>query len=662
MDIRYDRSNQGPNNVDIQVDTGSGFTSVFTDGVVNTAGENNDAIDLSFLTNITNTITFRLFAFNATAATGTFDIEERIVSDKGIIINGIVSALPCPGGTVTWNGTWSGTPDLNTEVIISANYNTSAGNFSACSLTIDAGVTLTVSDGTYVEVENDVTVNGTLSVQSSGNFVQRNDTGTFTVNPGGLARVNKQTASKAFWYYYTYWSSPVVGWSIAQAFPDAPGDRRFWFNAANFVDTNGDDIDDNGDDWQPAFGGDVMQPGVGYAATESRFHFPGATGTASFEGPFNTGNIDVPIFNNPANVSPAKSWNFIGNPYPSAIDFIAFQSANRFVVDGAAYFWSQASPPDVANAGNQNINFDLNDYAVFAVESGGSAGGGPDTPTQYIPSTQGFFIAGLTNRTATFTNDMRMADATSNSQFFKNSNSKKSLSNANRLWVNLTSDNGVFNQILVAYVDGATNNYDGLAYDAPKLLTGNYASALYSIIESESGKFAVQGKATSSLSENEVIKLGFATNIDVPTQYTLSLAQLEGDFLSNNPVYLKDNLLNTIHDLSASNYTFTSEVGEFNQRFEIVFIQASLSNNDEVLNAKELKIIELEDDQVQFSIYNGLSIKSVAIFDLLGRQLYTFNGTRSSETYTLNNLSSTIFIAKVALSNGSVITKKVIKK
>jgi hypothetical protein len=137
---------------------------------------------------------------------------------------------------------------------------------------------------------------------------------------------------------------------------------------------------------------------------------------------------------------------------------------------------------------------------------------------------------------------------------------------------------------------------------------------------------------------------------------------LQGDFLNSNAVYLKDNLLNTLHDLSASDYTFTSEVGEFNDRFEIVFSAASLSTDDITLNSKALKIIELENDNVQFSVSDDLSIKNVSVYDLLGRQLYNFKGNNNTEVFKLSNLSSSVFIAKVELSDGDIITKKAFKK
>lgn len=565
--------------------------------------------------------------------------------------------------TVTWNGTWSGTPNLTTEVIISANYNTSSSSFKACNLTVDPGVTLTVNDGTHVEVENDVVVNGNLFVTTEGSFVQNDNSGTFTVNPGGVSRVNKNTSIKNAWYYYTYWSSPVDGETIQDAFPNTDVDRRFSYNAANYVDANGDNIDDNADAWTYALGGDTMLPGVGYAATSGRFGFYPSTDNASFTGPFNTGNKSTTISYNPINT--AGSWNFIGNPYPSAIDFIAFQQANSAVIDGAAYFWSQASPPDAANPGNEPLNFNLNDYAAFTIGTGGVAGGVTGKiPTGYIASAQGFFVPALSTGTVTFTNAIRMADDINNSQFFKVNKTKKSNTNntlENKLWINLTSGNGVFNQALVGYVDGATNNNDGMSYDAPKLLAQDYAAAIYTSIDNDAGKYVIQGKDVNSININETIKLGFTTNIKVATIYKLSIAQLEGNFLNENTIYLIDNLQNKLHNLSATDYTFTSETGEFNNRFKIVFNADALSTNKTVISTNKFSIVDLDNDNVQFNTNSNLNIKTIRVFDLLGRQLYNIKGNTNSETHTLSNLKTTIYIAKIELSNGIIITKKFLK-
>jgi hypothetical protein len=572
---------------------------------------------------------------------------------------------PC-GSIIIWNGTWSGQPNLTTEVIFESDYNTSSGSIQACSITVDSGATITISNNSYIEIENNATINGDLIIETNGNFVQ-NGVGSLAGTFTGTATLNKTTPVKSEWYYYTYWSSPVIGETIGNVFPNVLFDWRYSFNAANFVDTDGDDIDDYGNDWQIAAAGDTMTPGIGYAVAGERSSsgsYP-KEDNISFTGAFNTGDITIPITYNVAN--PNMRWNFIGNPYPSAIDFVAFHLTNSSVLEGVAYFWDHGTPPDAGNLSQS-------DYAVFTVGTGG-IGARSDTgakPNGFIGSGQGFFIPALASLTsssghsATFTNAMRKPDNTSNNQFFKGSSSKKSNASAinpleNRLWVNLTSDNGVFNQILVGYVENATDAFDGMSYDAPKLLNPGYAAVLYSTMDNDDTKYVIQGKDITSINEDEIIKLGINTNIEVATIYTLSIDSFEGEFLNNNAIYLKDNLLDTIHNLSDSDYTFTSEAGEFNDRFEIVFKENALSLDNNDLDNNLLSIVDLNNDNVQFRTSENLTIKTVAIFDLLGRQLYDLKGNTNSETYKLSDLSSAAYIVKVQLSNGVVINKKIIK-
>jgi hypothetical protein len=607
--------------------------------------------------------------------------------DGTTYISGVLN-ISC-NATTTWTtGGWdNGNPDINTSAIINDNYNTATnGSFSACSLTINAGFTLSIDNGDFVEVQTNIIADGNITVETQGAVVQIDDAG--TVTGAGTIAVIKTTAPLNAWYEYTYWSSPVVGETIGVALSDADPDRRFWFNASNFQDTtmetgnnnataNGqDDIDDNGDDWQPAAGADIMTPGVGYAATHSIAAFIGPPFSTppyqfdyNFFGLFNNGVITVPVVRNDVETADTN-WNFIGNPYPSAIDVDAFFNTNVFtlnpsgLLDGTIYLWSQNTPPDGNTNGNEGQNFAQSDYATINGIAT-SAGGDMITPTRFIPSGQGFFVSfsdaqGVNTGDVIFNNSMRVTG--NNDQFFRVNTNSKSKNEANKVWVNLTSDNGVFNQAVIGYVNGATNNYDGTYYDAPRNLSTGAAAILYTIIEENNKKFAIQGKAENSLTEDEVITIGFKTTIDVPTIYTLSIAQLEGDFLNGNPIYLKDNLLNTLHNLKDSDYNFTSTVGEFNNRFEIVFDEEALSLGDQAITPNDLSIIELRNGDVQFKLSGNLAMTSIQIIDLQGRILYNLKAEGNSKAYNLSNLSQAPYLAKVTLSNGYVITKKAVKR
>ncbi len=618
--------------------------------------------------------------------------------------------------TTTWTSSgWSdGDPDINTVAILDYDFNTDIGingetSFSACSLTVNNGFTLNIADGNFVEVENDLTVNGNIIVQPKGSFVQNNDdsvVGGAVLSDKTKIVVNKNTASPANnWYEYTYWSSPVEGETITDGLFESTTNRRFIFNAQNYLDhcaeSNNDNncipgfqdnIDDDGNDWQWVNGTTVMKPGVGYASTHDAIIFgstPGCPGTScsieyTFNGPFNNGIITVPVYRNDSEFNDNNS-NLIGNPYPSAIsadDFFDLNVHNSSsnpngTLEGVIYLWSQNTQPSATANGNQGLNFSELDYAVINGIDG-TAGGDKVIPNRFIPSGQGFFVSVSDLATVIdaplspdpfvktadviFNNALRVTG--NNNQFFKASNSKHSKSNEdyNKLWVNLTSDIGVFNQILVGYVNGATNDFDGMYYDVPRNLTAKTASALYSLISDNQSKYVIQGKDPNSLNLGEVVPLGFYTAITGATLYKLSIAQFKGDFFNSNTVYLKDNLMNTVHNLSESDYTFTSEIGEFNNRFEIVFQSEILSNIEAQLNSNKLTVIELSDGRVEFKTNSNLIIKTVKIFDVLGRTLYQLKGSNSSEIYNLSNLSQSTYIAKVELSNGQIVTKKALKR
>ena len=418
-----------------------------------------------------------------------------------------------------------------------------------------------------------------------------------------------------------------------------------------------------------------MLPGVGYAATHSAAGFIGAGNQYiyTFQGPFNNGIYNIPIYRNDVETND-NNWNFIGNPYPSAIDADLFLAANSSIdqtvgaTNGAIFFWSHNLAADGSTNGNEALNYAQSDYAIIN-GTGETAGGDMVTPDRFIPSGQGFFVSmsdaapssvvsGTVRTTdVLFNNSMRVTG--NNAQFFRTSNSAL----PNKLKLNLTSDNGIFNQILIGYVNGATNEDDGMYYDAHKNLASNANTLLYSLLETNSTKkLAIQGKAPEALTLDEIIPLGFFTKIDEPTIYKLSIADIEGEFMTNTSIYLKDKLQNIIHNLSESDYNFTSETGEFNTRFEIVFQSEALSIAENEIDSNQLTIIELQNGNVKFSVNTALTINTIEILDLLGRTLYKLKGTHSTEIFELNNLSQSAYIAKVRLSNGQTITKRAIKR
>jgi hypothetical protein len=588
------------------------------------------------------TLGFAEAKFNDAVIDPNLSFKSQVLNSNGVISeieegNGIkglsdsVSAAPCTGAPITWDGTtWSNGvgPDNTTPAILDGDYNTAinGGSFVSCSLTISPGWTLTINNGEYIEVEADVVVEtgGEILVETQGALIQRGDgsaAGSFVLNGTASAQVNKFTAPLANWYNYTYWSSPVANADIDIALFSADADRRFLFNANNFLDLDGNDVDDDGNDWVLATGTGTMTPGRGYAATHSEIGFVAGTQYQyNFMGAFNTGDYTFPLAFNIVN---ANHYNLAGNPYPSAIDVDLLFGSNSSI-QNLVYIWSQFRLPSDINLGNEVLNFSQSDYltinAVTQIGNGSDLNGdgvvdGLDIPERKIPSAQGFFVISTSANPLLFTNSMRVVGDNENDAFYRNFSSSIS---EDILWLNLNSDNGAYSQTAIGYVNGATSGFDGPGYDSKRQGSNNTAAILYTQIANDEQKFAIQGKAAEDISSEEVIALGFLTNLQEATVYTIKALKFEGDFLSNNPIYLKDNLLNITHNLKESEYNFTSEAGEFNDRFEIVFQESALNINTIEIGSSDLSIVELNDGRVEFTIAKNVTIENVVILGRCG--------------------------------------------
>ncbi|MEM0544160.1 hypothetical protein WFZ85_16375, partial [Flavobacterium sp. j3] len=87
----------------------------------------------------------------------------------------------------------------------------------------------------------------------------------------------------------------------------------------------------------------------------------------------------------------------------------------------------------------------------------------------------GFFVEGLSTGTVTYTNAMR--EPRNNAQFYRTngSNQTNSILEKHRYWLNITAEQNAFKQVLVGYIETATNGmdrlFDGKMIDATSSVT-----------------------------------------------------------------------------------------------------------------------------------------------------------------------------------------------
>ena len=547
-------------------------------------------------------------------------------------------AVKISTGTTTWNGSlpWTnGTPTLSKAAIINADYNTGTnGSFDACNVTVNATRTLTIASNTYVNIENGLLVNGNVLVQDNGSLVQINDTAT---NSGNITVEREAVVNNLD---YVYWSAPVTGQSLATLFPAIPNYLKWRWDATatNANGTEGNWLAHNS----------TMTAGVGYIVGNT----VAATFTKAFTGATHNGIYNTVQIKRGSTVGITPSdrndnWNLLGNPYPSAISVERFLDLNP-ELEGFALVWKHVQPPtSTVDPFYQDFvsNYYANDY--MSINSTGNNGSGVRVD---IASGQGFMVAmdngSALTTTAIFNNSMRNKSY-DNSQFFRSANT----TNQNRIWLDISAGS-LSSRTMFGYVPNATNNFDDRydAYTRP----GN-SIKIYSVLNNQA--FAIQGKQLP-FQDSDLVPIG----VKLPTNgtYTIAISEVDGLFANaRQTIYLEDKVLNTVHNLSSSIYTFTGNAGVFEDRFVIRYTASALNtkNFDEISNQ-----VFVYSSENNININSKLeNIKSYIVFNVLGQVLASEDNLDNREILIKSiQKNNQALIIKTTLQNGSVTTKKLI--
>jgi hypothetical protein len=516
------------------------------------------------------------------------------------------------------NWTGAGAPNSLTDVTIAnvTNKPIIGADTSVKSLTLNASASLTVNSGKNLTVAGAITNNGTITVNNNANLIQT-AAGIDTNSGSGTAIVKRNSASIQL-YDYTLWSSPVAGQKLKAFSPNTLNERFYFYNSGtnryNVVPTPATT------DFAIANGYLIRAPNTWAAATATTF-------SGVFTGVPNNGTVPITL----SYTDPARSYNLVGNPYPSTINADTFITENTSNIESTLYFWRKT------NGATGSA------YAAYNPAGGTATYASPTsgTPNGTIQVGQGFFVKAKSASTLNFKNAMRLTSTST--QFFR-TNTERS-----RIWLNLTNTSGVFSQMLVSYMADATqgeDSFDGkYINDAPIALT--------SIINSE--EYTIQGRALP-FSTTDTVPLGFKTN--AAGNYTIAIDHVDGLFSTGQTVFLKDNLLNTVTDLSAGSYSFASAIGTFNSRFEVVY-QSTLAVTNPTFTANSVIAYSTNGE---IKINSGSTIMElVRVYDLQGRLLVEKKQINASETKMSTTATNQVLLVEITAANGSKITKKIIQ-
>jgi hypothetical protein len=467
-----------------------------------------------------------------------------------------------------------------------------------------------------------------------------------------IASVNK--------YDYVYWSAPVDNFNVS----NITGSYKYSWNPI-FNNSNGTQ-----GNWTTATG--LMSKGKGYivrapntspvrpaTATTLPISFLGKPNNGQFTFDIARGTYDGPAIDrelsNPNNELTTKfddNWNLVGNPYPSAIDAEDFLLLNSSKIEGAVWIWKHGTAPSSSTDPfyqNYSTNYSSSDYLKY----NGLGSSEPDTFNGKIASGQGFMVnmlesAGATN-TVSFQNSLRAATH-SNSNFYRNATT---IEEKSRIWLNIVNTtSGKANTTLVGYSTHSTLGEDHL-YDCVFIPEGELA--IYSLLNTN--PFVIQGRGLP-FDSNDTVPLGM--KIMANGNHKIAINKIDGLFeTSSIGIYLEDKLLNSVHDLRQSPYTFTANIGRIDDRFVLRYSDQALGTPtfEAVANA-----VLVANKNNQINIQSSMeSIGSVIVYDVLGRSLLEKSNIKNN-TFVINNLalSNQTLIVKIVLENGQTVTKKIV--
>ncbi|CAL65379.1 T9SS type A sorting domain-containing protein [Christiangramia forsetii] len=578
------------------------------------------------------------------------------------------------------------------------------------------GQLLTVNGDVPIRITHYLLLDGNMDLAGESQLLQ--DHGSILANASqGWAEIDQQ--GRKISYNYNYWTSPHSnqgsdnnsGFLLNQVLMDGTNPAtpktiifKDGYFSADGVKTNPITIsnewiwdfrggrNDDYSDWLH-LGSDFTEiVGAGYS-------MKGTDGTAGvndeqnyvFRGKPNNGNIPT----GDLNIVSGRDF-LVGNPYPSAIDGLKFIDDNAGIFNGSLYFWDHF-------AGRTHILKEyVGGYATWNRSGGLKAisndwrineegGNGSLEPGRYIPVAQGFFIStfnGGSGGNINFNNTQRVyvteSEAPSggdNPSVFlqyedntikaKVTDHKSETSEDTRLKIRLKfeSPKKYHRQILVTMDENTTNGFD-LGYDAP--LIENNLEDMYWYFEER--PYVIQG--VPNFEKDQVLPLAIKSKEG--GEFIIKIDKTE-NWPSGKELYLKDNLLDTIHNIIKEPYkSKTDESGEIKDRFEIVFFKEQAQDPaipnpdpDDIVDPGDLPNIDglvgisysTFRKQVKISNFDMLDVSKVMIFDMAGKLIQQYDEIQTEREILLGMrpVRSGVYIIKVFSEKG-ISDKKVIIK
>jgi hypothetical protein len=504
------------------------------------------------------------------------------------------------GGTSTdWtaSGNWEGSYTPNSSVHVSIPDLTGI-NTPAISSSASAG-SLVVTDG------GSLTINDGGSLSVSGEVIIQGASGSSGIVVKGSGSL---TAGSSLYERYI---DNSLNWHLLSS-PNSNSDvtqlRGIYVNNWNEATA----------DWGYLNSSSTLNVMQGY-----NVRFGDAAQSVRFTGSFNNGSQSISVTNASPGGTPATAtngWNLVGNPYPSPVDWGA-AGWTRTNVNGTAYIWNSSA----------------DDYEEFS-----------SSASNLIPPTQGFFVwASASTGSLGMDNDVR---TTGTDNFYKKSefsNFRIKLSNPNRE-----------DDLQVFFHPEATDDFDN-DYDGYKLFSwSEEVPQVYSITNTNEQQLAINtlnSELLNNLKTPIVIRIGYKNFLNSPLFIEITQKESIGDDITFG---LFDKLLNEYQDITNSQYEFSSDIGEFNDRFDLYI--SKQQNNLEDLSANVLNCYTYNNNLI-INLKEPLHNAKILIYDVLGRPIINKSLTTKTQHIFSIPEKTNIFVVNIIQDETFLYRKTLVK-
>lgn len=576
---------------------------------------------------------------------------------------------------------------------------TSSNSHSNLGLFIDANKKLSINGDHKVENSWYFELNGALDLIDDSQLVQGPFSDLVTSSQGKILRRQEGNSSV---YWYNYWASPVGILGVTTLTDNNTNSNNtnnsiFRLNllkkgdGSDITFTNAyNQIGSLSTRWLYTFKNGVtnldytainqstnLESGIGYTQK--------GTGTTDpeqqylFEGKPNNGTIAISVTDTGGNgsvPSVSRTSYLLGNPYPSAIDIHDFIDDNIGVIDGSIQLWQQWS-------GNSHVLSDYNGgYAVvtklgavrasqFIGLNGGSSTGeeGTKIPTRYMPVGQGFFTEIVSNGTVVFKNSQRVfiKETDANGMYDNGSVFMRTTNGSNNETLSEPEETMQKIRIEFASVDGpsarrelllgfSSFTSDAFDYGYEAKNTSENNDDLNLILNDE----LMLIQSYSSITEDSSIPLIFKASGNY--NYTIKATSFE-HIDESQPVFLKDNLTGSYFNLRSEEiYGFSSEAGEFQSRFEVVFREQDDTLSTE-LDGYQYNLVYFNNNTHKLFV-KGLQtdVDQIMLLNILGQSIREFTNVKTQDLekgLEISNVSSGTYVVYIK-TNTTTKTKKII--